>query len=658
VRRTSPSARAADLSTVLLVGIGTAAWTGLALGQIGRFRLLPVVLAGLLALVAAARPRRAAAPAPGPGAERGRGFGLDALAVLALAAAFYAPGYDTTLYGADATVYLASGAHLARTGSLAVDDELVARLSPGVARSLFAPQAVHEGSPILRSTAGLVYRRGSRVYSTYSQLPSVMLGIGFAAGGVPGALLVTPLLAAAGVMALYAFARRLWSLAPALLAAGLLTPLLPQLAFARLPMGEAGGQFFLWSGLVAYARWHDTGRGRDGLAAGLGLGLATLARPESALFTGLGMVLLWASSRRGAALFHRPGLAVAAGLHVHFVALLMFVVPSHYRVMAHDLLGEATRALAAVDLRAWAGTGIGALLLVLGWRRVLRGRPVPAHLALRALALAAVVLWLVFYARLDPSPMAGLGPATVRFFVGWPTLALAAVGSVVFAARAWRDQGARLAILVCGTAAVHLLYDPHTTSLALWGARRLVPAILPLVSLCAAAAVLEAGRFARPVALAAAVAALVTNALPSRDVWARPYFRGSSDVAAEVASLFPPRAVVLVDPGIGDAHFDVALSLVHRLNAVQLRTSVGDPGPLQVFPLFVPEREVYLLRPAALADPVAPEAPLVPAFAFEPAGSRRFLLSLPPRPREPHRAGRVYLREVAVKAFRVVPEGG
>src|SRR5262249_35856666 len=161
---------------------------------------------------------------------------------------------DTTLYGADATVYLASGAHLARRGSFSIEAPLLHQLPASVLDSLFPAYSPQVPDIRVRSPAGLAYDQRAekgRVYSSFAKLPSVWVAIGFALGGTPGALVTSAIRGAAGTMAYYLFLRRTLGVWVALVGTGLLLPAVPQLVFARVSMAEIGGQFFLWSGLLA-----------------------------------------------------------------------------------------------------------------------------------------------------------------------------------------------------------------------------------------------------------------------------------------------------------------------------------------------------------------------------------------------------------------------
>lgn len=638
---------ATDLGVALLLGTGAACWSGLVLGQLGWFRPLPVAGLGIAVLLASLRVL-GASRGPAGGARLGW-RSLDGPAVFLLAAVLYGPAYDTTLYGADATVYLGSGAHLARTGSLAVDDELLRRLPRLEQLAIFGAYGVGRDDPLDRSPAGLVFQHfAPPVYSTFSQLPSVWLAIGFGMGGLTGALLATPLLAAAGVMAFYLVVRRLGGVPAALLAAALLAPALPQVSFARLPMGESGAQFLLWGGLLACGRWADARSRLAAVAAGAGIGLAALARPEYALFVPLALAFLYAS-RGPAGRLPATVPAVAAALIGHAVVLILVVVPTHYRIAIRDTLtvamGLVTDALghpARLALGAVAAVLVLAAILAVGRRR---GSAVGWWV--RVAAAIGLVFWGLVYIHVASPGSLGQGVPRLRSTVGWPVLVLGPPGLLILGRSWWRDTAGRLAFLLGVISAVHFLYDPHTGPLAVWGMRRLLPAALPLLFAASATALVATGRLWRPAALLGGAIALVLNAWPARALWGRPYLKGANAAAADIASLVPPGAIVLVSAGIGDALLDVPLLLIHGRSAVQLRTLAGDVRPLRQVLRAAGDRPLYLLEHGLLPPPRRP------GLRFEPAGERSAVLLLP-RPQGRAAAGLTYSR-LRVKAFRVEP---
>lgn len=631
-----------DLALGLLLGVGAACWAGLVAAQLGYFRLAALAAVGLITAAVATglaiRSRRVGTDgerASGSGAAEQplpatpwRGF--DGPVVFVLLALLYAPGYDTTLYGSDATAYLGSAVHIARSGSLVIEDPLLARLQPRMQNLLFSnTQGPGLLAPRWRSPSGFAYRPfTSKVYSTYSQLPSVWLAIGFAAGGLPGALLTTPLLAAGGLTAFYIFVRRLTGVASALLAVGLLGVSVPQIMFARLSMGEIGAQFFLWSGLLAYARWAESGARVAAVAAGAGLGLAGLARPEFLVFVPLSIALLRFLARGEGAALRLPvsGVVTAAALVAHAWVLILYVVPSHYALgLTRLIVGTAGR-LSSVVLDPLADVGglatVVGLVVALLAALVLLARSRRGGAGIRGAAVAAVGLCIAL-AYFGPRPAMFPGTAATwfpRYYVTWPVMVVAVLGAPLLAGRWWREPSARLAVVIGAIAACCFLYDPQALPIPLWAGRRFLPVVLPLVCAAAAALVVRLGRVAGPLA---AGGMFIVSMLPARPYLFGPtYLGGTSAAAAEVAALVPSDAVVLIDYSLSAAELDVALTLMHGRDAVQIG---GGSEALERAGLLVPLTvlgEVVVLR-----DGFRP--PLdVPGVRAEAVGERTFLLML------------------------------
>jgi hypothetical protein len=614
---------AADLTIVLLLATAAAGWTGLVAAQLDRFGLVPVVVAGGVAGLGgwwALRPRTGS-PAAGSGTWARR---LDGPLVFLLAAALYLPGYDTALYGSDATVYYGMGVHVARAGSLVVDEPVLAQLSPALAAFAFPPMVRGPDSPMARSRAGLVSEgRPGRSYSTFSQLSSIWIAIGDAIAGLPGARAVVPLLAAAGVMAFFLVVRRTSGLGVALVAAVLLATTQPQLVFARVPMGECIAQWFLWGAVLAWDRFRETGARAAAIAAGVGIGLTGLVRPEYVVFVPLTLLLL--RLLRGAS---EPVPAVAAaiavGCFVHAAALVLVVVPSHYRHEFRAALaasglqtGDAAGVLAVAATGALAA-GVAVAASALELPRVLPGA--------RATLAAFFVLWAVAYAAMEPSPSFGRGIPWLPYEAAWPVLVLGAVGLPLLIARWGAWAATRVALTLGLVVGAHLLYDLHASPMPVWAGRRLLAAFLPVV--CAAAATAIGALARRRLAAGVVVGALtiVSAFWQSGALLRGSYLDGASDAVARIAALVPPEALVFVDSGLMPAEIDASLLLLHGRHAIQAGGMMtGIESRLFLFDVHLPGVPIYLIRSGTLPPP---EARTSDRLRFEEAGEVRTRLRL------------------------------
>jgi hypothetical protein len=607
-RPLTPSADpATDLVVAALVALGTACWAGLCLGLLGSFAAAVALALGIGAGLVAWLAR----PTTGPRADGHRL--LPALAVFVGGVLLYLPAYDTTLFGSDSTVYLNAGVHLARTGSLAVDDPLtevtgLGRVDP------FPPFG--PSGPRLRSAAGLVFDRpGDPVWSSFSQLPSVWLALGDGLGGLPGALAVNPLLAAAALTSFFLLLRRLSGGAIAVLATGLLAMALPQWFFARFSMAEIGAQCFLWGALLAWDRWEETRTPVAALAAGVGLGLAAVARIEYVAFVPLALGVGWVLGRPYRV---RPPLitgAVAMLLVVQGLALTLLVIPTHYRSAVRGLLAltptTATAALAGTVVVACAA----ATLLVL---RILSDR------TLRGLIAAGLAAWGIAYAAGADSFERGGVPAAWLLAYTSPALLVLAGCGLPPLTRCWRHREAgRLALLLGLVVGAHFLLAAHAQPLAMWGSRRFLPVLIPMMAAAIATAVVALARWRRAAGVTVAAMALVLQVRPLLPHWSQSYFRGTSDAAAEVARLVPAGAVVAIAPGLQHVLLDVPLTLVHERSAVALRGAAGDLAALPIVARAMHDRPVYLVQHGL--HPV----PRLAELSVEPVGTTSFRTVVP-----------------------------
>lgn len=595
---------AADAAVCGLLVLAAACATGLALGVAGVFSLALVAPCALLAGVVAwwARPREpVTAPSPGPWWEP--------LIVFVVVAAFSLPGYDVVVYGSDATAYFDVGAHLARTGALAIADPVLDRMPAPLQRRVF-PVAVPGPEPSLyRSIAGLVFDGyGSPVWSTFSALPSVWLGLGWAAGGELGARAVTPLLGAASVTAVFLLLRGLAGRPTALCACALLALALPQVFFTRLPMGEVGGQAFLWLGLLALQRFEETRAPVAALACGAGLALATVARMEYALFLPLALLLGEVVGSGWRARLPRLAIpVVAAGIAWSAVATLV-LVPTHYRAaLAWTLdLGRVTAAGAAAPwqaaLLALAALAAAAFL----WQ--LRGRGALARIGFVVLLAA----WAALYAGLGRSRAAGGALWWLPDYVGWGAAALALPGLLLLAWRGCDGRGGRLALLMAAVAGAHLALDLHAAGAAVWAGRRLLPVVLPVLCWGVAAVVVAIGRRSRGLGVAVAAVVLVLGARPVSGLVATGYWDGAGAQVASLAERFPDDAVLLLDASLRETLLDVGLWLVHRRTSVVLPAPAGQLDTVPGLVLASRPARVFLLSHGMRPMPDRPGLRFVP----------------------------------------------
>ncbi len=502
--------------------------------------------------------------------------GWAGLVVFALALAWFGPGYDAMLYGSDATVYYAYGAHIASAGQLWVDDPVLARLPHAVEATLFPSHGLVWDAARSRSPAGLgFFPLDSRVYSVFSQLPSVLLAFGWSVGGPRGAVWVTPFLAAGATAALFAIARRHLGVGRALLSAALLAVCLPQMFFARLPMAEAAGQFFVWNGLLALDATYRDGTLRASWIAGLCFAASALCRPELIVLLPLAVGVAWAA---------RPSWRLPVGTWapalagVAYASLLIFhVVPTHYREPARNALLQAQFQLRDTPLasfEAWLWVAAATLVALVPFlRRAARRRELP--LVGRIAAIGAALVWLVAFASRGGFHLAGDSLAWMSAATAVVTAILAALGLPALLRGVGRSTAGLLLLALAGLSALHFLPAAHTAAGSpLWASRRLVPLVLPTLALAIACAC-STERLPAIARGALSALALALVASTGRPVWSAALLTDTTGGAARIAELTNPEDLVLVDPSLQSPLLDVPLLVVHGRAAIGLRGMAG-----------------------------------------------------------------------------------
>src|SRR5262249_48588168 len=107
-------------------GLATTSWVGITLAELGHFSAWVALVAGVATAYRLARPREPGIP----------GGGLVVGCVVAALCSLF-PTVDTTLLSQDASVHLAAGRWLDRTGSLAIGDPTLDGLSEQTRLELF-----------------------------------------------------------------------------------------------------------------------------------------------------------------------------------------------------------------------------------------------------------------------------------------------------------------------------------------------------------------------------------------------------------------------------------------------------------------------------------------------------------------------------------------
>jgi hypothetical protein len=601
-------------------------------------------------------------PASWPGLRPARRVPWWAVAgTVAVAAAFagwqIAERTEQIIFLRDPATYLQVGYWIAHHGSLPIPNSLGAFGGP------------HQG---LSFASVNYYPRGSSIVPQFmTGMPMVAAGAIWL-GGIPAALVITPLIGGCAVLSFGGLAGRLVGPGWAPAAAAVLALSLPQQYTSRSTFSEPLAQVLLFGGLCLLAdsmvvarrpyRRRATGPGgwpgQDKVLAGLAglaLGLTVLVRID-ALSDILPAVpfcgLLLAARRRQAVPF---GLGLLAG--VGYGLADGYLLSRPYL----DLEAPSLRPLALITAAVVLLTAVGLVLTrsraglvrMRGWLtpRVLRWLPTAAAALTVGIFVAFAVrpLLQTVAGETDPVSIAYVAELQklahlpingrrqyyeqslywVIWYIGVPAVLLGAFGLAVLARRCtralltWKDPDAAarvwaLPLLIALWVIVSVLWRPAVSPDQPWASRRLVPFVLPGLILGAvwAAAWLRdrAGRLGRARTTSALVACCCVASL----------------VIPTALTTFAP-SINPKDPGINGMAFRKIGG--GELTAVrQLCAAIGRGASVVILDSLTADRFAQVVRgicdtPAAVLAPVTP-ATVGPVVAgIEAAGRRPVLLA-------------------------------
>lgn len=523
-------------------------WAGIAAAEAGRFAAVLPLLAGALAAAATARATsgRGAHAAEPTGARPPRPGGEAVVLAMALVASCtLLPPVDTTLSSQDASIHRLAGLHLGREGSLVVHDPLLAEIGAADRRGLFEQGALGlVDLSRVRFPGGLVApsERSADVVPSFAHLLAVWIAVADGIAGERAVGWLGPTFVATAWWAVGLLASRRGGVAAAAAAIALLATWLPQHWFGRFLMPEVLAEALVWCGAAAIA-FAPTGTGGAAAAVGgLSLGVACFARLEQLTIFLPSLLLaraLLPSDRRVLPRAAWPWLGAAA---VHAAAHLAIVPTDYGKRMAAVATGAIARAWSLLGGEPRTVAVSGALLLLAVATATIALRRARPGIATRVAAGAGGSL--AFAGILAGTPPDGLPAVSwLSWYVPWPAWIAAAIGLLP---PAW-PPGAIVALAI---EAIDQVVSPRVTPEQVWGSRRLVTVVLPLVALAAARA-LRARSRPQPWWLPRAAAALVVlavamGALGLRAVAFRRPQHGSAAFAREIDQALPAGAAVLV----------------------------------------------------------------------------------------------------------------
>jgi 4-amino-4-deoxy-L-arabinose transferase-like glycosyltransferase len=615
---TNRQASSNDLKTleaVVLSFVLSASFTGtiaLILAQTGMFRLPLLAVALVLACVGLATIiwysqkslRWRVAPSV-------RGDWLAVLAIVVGSSVLFLRPHEYVYGGGDAGVYVSLGANLDETGALLVREPLVAELDPALLPGLLREQQPGAETRFIRlpgfylsdSDPGLIIPQ-------FYPLHPVWLGIGYGLGGTSGALLVTPIWAVWGLVAVYLLGSSIFNRWVGLLAAVLLMIMPLQMYFARYPTAEPITQFFTWAFLWAFTMFVAQRSQRElwGLGAGVTCGLVYLARIDALplLLVPAGWALILAWRRRwdnsewwfwmpllvliGYSVFHglvfsRPYTMGTYGAIVPMLwNSLWFLFPAALGALGIGLLVVRLFRrwhLAASERTRWHHVGrlCGAALLVALALYVYFVRPRTGEVAMADYWYSGAEIPITNHENL------------VR--LGWYLtplgIALAVAGSVLLLLEERLSELWPLWVAGGGFTVLYL-YNIFNNPYHIYAMRRYVPVVVPFLLLLGAYAIwwLWQQRERRQVGRVAGgllfVLLLGWLAYGDRLIWQQVDYEGAVEQVDGLAGLFADNAIVLFedDPAVGlGAILGTPLQFLHGITSFDLQEAMVDRNALE-----------------------------------------------------------------------------
>ncbi len=405
------------------------------------------------------------------------------LLVLILAGIFYFRPTEYIFGGWDPGVYAGTGAHIARTGKIVIEDRTPEFLTPRE-RNLFTQQhsaGYPEKYPGFRRSGP----QGSRLIPQFYHLYPVLLAAANFPAGLAGGFYLTPLLGIFALLSIYLLVRELWGKIEALIAVSAIAVNQVQVWQARLPTAEMLSQFLLFAGLFLLSRYFSRKEIYPARLAGVMLGLFLLSHISAlAILPALGVFFYcrwFLGFRRGDGNFLIPFLLLAL-----YSLLPLLLYGGEYAVLS---LGEfftlrmewvwpAAILLAALIVLRLAGRGFR--------RRLVESLPDPP---LRWPAVG-LLLGLAFYGYFLRPLAPGLSADRTNLVeLGWfltrPGLALALAGACLLLLRT-RRPAVWLFLLITIFFSLLFLWRQLISPYYMWAARRFAVVIVPGLLICAA----------------------------------------------------------------------------------------------------------------------------------------------------------------------------
>lgn len=554
------------LFIALFIPIAVFSWVGITLAELGAFSGPLVFAAGtiasLLGLLVAGRDYMSAGIVRASVPSRTWWF---LLFLVTLSAALFSRPGEYVIEGADASVYLGTGQHIAQSGQIVSVDPAVALVPREQWPAFFTPDRVAEGIGNRLPGALRIANENKAVPSFFHLLP-VWIAIATTAAGSHGGYYVNVVIAILSVLTVWLVGRRVWSCAAGPVAALLLALNFGQIYYARIATSEMLAQFLLLAAMLFTVLTWDLRLRTAALCAGAAVGLAAFTRIDALLLMIPLAFAWWLAARR-----QQPG----SRAWLWFAGTLAVMA-------AHAILHAVTVAALYTD-RLFADGG-----------RVLSRQPaITALLGGIAAAVTSAVIVLVRHRRwrfwigltvvlflaVVPQPII----ATTARLISPLGLTVAAAGALTLLARPldWRV----LPVVVPVVAQLLLLLAWRETTTLPADFRRAVPLLLPGAMLLIGSVVTEAGpghRWRRRALWLVPVILGGTYLMDAESIVRRPLAQGLHQQIADLAAQVPEDAIVFTDRSL-PGHLALALQLTFQRSALRLNARpAGAPAPALV----------------------------------------------------------------------------
>ena len=512
-----------------------------------------------------------------------------AIAILALATCLVLPPAEFVLGGWDAGVYYNTGIALAEHGSLTWKDEFFESLPREVADSLAdsRPQLFEYLLP------GFFIYENDEIKSHFPMLLSVWIGILTLVGGNHFALFTPSLLALLAISWFYLFARYIFDSKWAFVASLLLMTNTVQIWHARQTLSEVALQGLIFGSLAAamFSLRHSIPSAA--IAAGLGFGALPLVKTEATFVSVIFMLFFSAATvltgRQAIGQLKWSlgsfmiGMLFSAGYY--FTEAKMYVFEQIAASWLYIAMGLVLVAVAAASVAALARIRPnyfpGKMLSIGVFSAACLGLLGSASLAFASGGMPHVVgLWIALWDGLFLSPLDGL---------------LIILGLCLVARRSWQLQRPQMDVtmLLIAAAIASLLYlgiyvsyvrAKEEIALFFWATRRLVPIIIPLLSLLMAFSLFKTVQFRKEytsVLASFSVAIILLFRLPDiLPVMQHTEYKGSVEQIDILAGSIEDNSIVLFDNDDLGLRLSAPFRFLHQLPSYIIWNSNASLGTL------------------------------------------------------------------------------